>query len=45
MLTVPGLCWLGRSPLALGHGGFCSVFSRPPRTNKTLSPQCGFPAT
>ncbi|EHY5866947.1 TPA: DNA utilization protein GntX, partial [Escherichia coli] len=25
MLTVPGLCWLCRMPLALGHWGICSV--------------------
>ncbi|EEA8077810.1 DNA utilization protein GntX, partial [Salmonella enterica subsp. enterica] len=25
MLTVPGLCWLCRMPLALSHWGICSV--------------------
>lgn len=45
MLTVPGLCWLCRMPLALGHWGICSVCSRATRTDKTLCPQCGLPAT
>ncbi|ESU80878.1 Amidophosphoribosyltransferase family protein [Shigella dysenteriae WRSd3] len=36
MLTVPGLCWLCRMPLALGHWGICSVCSRAARTDKTL---------
>ncbi|MDH4994081.1 DNA utilization protein GntX, partial [Escherichia coli] len=45
MLTVPGLCWLCRMPLALGHWGICSVCSRAARTDKTLCPQCGLPAT
>ena len=45
MLTVPGLCWLCRMPLALGHWGICSVCSRAARSDKTLCPQCGLPAT
>ena len=45
ILTVPGLCWLCRMPLALGHWGICSVCSRATRTDKTLCPQCGLPAT
>ena len=45
MLTVPGLCWLCRMPLALGHWGICSVCSRAARTDKMLCPQCGLPAT
>ncbi len=28
MLTVPGLCWLCRMPLALSHWGICSVCAR-----------------
>ena len=43
MLTVPGLCWLCRMPLALGHWGICSVCSRAARSDKTLCPQCGLP--
>ena len=28
MLTVPGLCWLCRMPLALSRWGICSVCTR-----------------
>ena len=38
MLTVPGLCWLCRMPLALGHWGICSVCSRAARSDKNVMP-------
>lgn len=45
MLTVPGLCWLCRMPLALGHWGICSVCAHSVRCRVCLCPQCGLPAT
>ena len=45
MLTVPGLCWLCRMPLALGHWGICSVCAQSVRCRVCLCPQCGLPAT
>lgn len=44
MLTVPGLCWLCRMPLTLGHWGICSVCARATRQHVSLCPQCGLPA-
>lgn len=44
MLTVPGLCWLCRMPLALSHWGICSVCTRAARRRVSLCPQCGLPA-
>ncbi|MCQ7058194.1 MULTISPECIES: DNA utilization protein GntX [Citrobacter] len=44
MLTVPGLCWLCRMPLTLGHWGICSVCTRATRRHINLCPQCGMPA-
>lgn len=44
MLTVPGLCWLCRMPLALPHSGICSVCYRAAHLTDTLCPQCGLPA-
>lgn len=44
MLTVPGLCWLCRMPLALSHWGICSVCTRAARRHVSLCPQCGLPA-
>ncbi|HGY3718094.1 TPA: DNA utilization protein GntX [Citrobacter gillenii] len=44
MLTVPGLCWLCRMPLMLGHWGMCSVCTRATRHHVCLCPQCGLPA-
>ena len=44
MLTVPGLCWLCRMPLTLGHWGICSVCTRATRQHASLCPQCGLPA-
>ncbi len=44
MLTVPGLCWLCRMPLALSHWGICSVCARAVRQRVSLCPQCGLPA-
>lgn len=44
MLTVPGLCWLCRMPLALSRWGICSVCSRSLVTVNGC-PQCGLRAT
>ena len=44
MLTVPGLCWLCRMPLMLGHWGMCSVCTRATCQHVCLCPQCGLPA-
>ncbi len=44
MLTVPGLCWLCRMPLALNRKGICSVCARAVRQRVSLCPQCGLPA-
>ncbi|MDA8496662.1 DNA utilization protein GntX [Citrobacter sp. Igbk 17] len=44
MLTVPGLCWLCRMPLRLGHWGICSVCTQAIRQHDSLCPQCGLPA-
>ncbi|HAU2959682.1 TPA: DNA utilization protein GntX, partial [Salmonella enterica subsp. diarizonae] len=44
MLTVPGLCWLCRMPLALSHWGICSVCARAVRQRISQCPQCGLPA-
>ncbi|POT55426.1 DNA utilization protein GntX [Citrobacter amalonaticus] len=44
MLTVPGLCWLCRMPLALSRWGICSVCARAACRHPTLCPQCGLPA-
>lgn len=44
MLTVPGLCWLCRMPLALSHWGICSVCARAVRQRVSVCPQCGLPA-
>lgn len=44
MLTVPGLCWLCRMPLTLGHWGICSVCTRATRQPLCRCPQCGLPA-
>ncbi|EHK6579138.1 DNA utilization protein GntX [Escherichia albertii] len=43
MLTVPGLCWLCRMPLALGHWGICSVCSHAAHKHEMLCPQCRLP--
>ena len=43
MLTVPGLCWLCRMPLALSHWGICSVCERAARRHEPLCPRCGLP--
>ena len=43
MLTVPGLCWLCRMPLALSAWGVCSVCTRALGYLKGC-PQCGLPA-
>ncbi len=45
MLTVPGLCWLCRMPLALGHWGICRSAHAPPVQIKRYAPQCRLPAT
>lgn len=44
MLTVPGLCWLCKMPLALGAWGVCSVCTRSLERRITTCPQCGLPA-
>ncbi|ENA0611495.1 DNA utilization protein GntX [Enterobacter bugandensis] len=44
MLTVPGLCWLCRMPLALSGWGFCSVCTRSLEGRIARCPQCGLPA-
>lgn len=38
MLTVPGLCWLCRMPLALGHWGFVRYAHAPPVQIKRYAP-------
>lgn len=45
MLTVPGLCWLCKMPLALSAWGVCSVCTRSLERRITTCPQCGLPAT
>lgn len=44
MLTVPGLCWLCRMPMALSHWGICSVCVRAARQRESLCPRCGLPS-
>lgn len=44
MLTVPGLCWLCRMPLALSHWGVCSVCEKGLTGRTGVCPQCGLPA-
>ncbi|WP_368544246.1 DNA utilization protein GntX [Enterobacter soli] len=44
MLTVPGLCWLCRMPLALSGWGICSVCTRALVTPAVGCPQCGLSA-
>ncbi|MEH0887510.1 DNA utilization protein GntX [Enterobacter sp. UNJFSC 003] len=44
MLTVPGLCWLCRMPLALSGWGICSVCTRALEGRLIGCPQCGLPA-
>ncbi|MGR5942931.1 DNA utilization protein GntX [Enterobacter sp. C4G1] len=44
MLTVPGLCWLCRMPLALSRWGICSVCTRALMRPACGCPQCGLPA-
>lgn len=44
MLTVPGLCWLCRMPLALSAWGICSVCTRSLEGRIAGCPQCGLPA-
>ncbi|MHA0866951.1 DNA utilization protein GntX [Enterobacter wuhouensis] len=44
MLTVPGLCWLCRMPLALSAWGICSVCTRSLKCRINRCPQCGLPA-
>jgi ComF family protein len=44
MLTVPGLCWLCRMPLALAHWGICSGCARTIPLAATLCPRCALPA-
>ncbi|QIM44650.1 DNA utilization protein GntX [Leclercia adecarboxylata] len=44
MLTVPGLCWLCRMPLALSHWGICSVCEKGIARRAVGCPQCGLPA-
>lgn len=44
MLSVPGLCWLCRMPLALASWGICSVCCRALFIKQTVCPQCGLPA-
>lgn len=44
MLTVPGLCWLCRMPLALSHWGVCSVCEKGLAGRTGVCPQCGLPA-
>ncbi|EPF6158253.1 DNA utilization protein GntX [Citrobacter sedlakii] len=43
MLTVPGLCWLCRMPLALSRWGLCSVCQRAMGHRVLLCPRCGLP--
>lgn len=43
MLTVPGLCWLCRMPLALSRWGLCSVCQRATGHRVSLCPRCGLP--
>ncbi len=43
MLTVPGLCWLCRMPLALGHWGFVRYAHAPPVQIKRYAPNVDYP--
>ena len=43
MLSVPGLCWLCRMPLALASWGVCSVCCRALFITLNVCPQCGLP--
>ncbi|MGK9174235.1 DNA utilization protein GntX [Yokenella regensburgei] len=44
MLTVPGLCWLCRMPLALAHWGICSSCARTLPLRISVCPCCALPA-
>lgn len=44
MLTIPGLCWLCLSPLALPHWGICSRCQRSVFLSVPCCPRCGLPA-
>ncbi len=43
MLTVPGLCWLCRMPLALGHWGFVRSALAPPVQIKRYAHNVDYP--
>ncbi len=43
MLTVPGLCWLCRMPLALGHWGFVRSAHAPPVAIKRYAHNVDYP--
>ena len=43
MLTVPGLCWLCRMPLALAHWGICSCCARTLPLKVPVCPRCALP--
>lgn len=43
MLTVPGLCWLCRMPLALGHWGFVRSAHAPPVQIKRYAHNVDYP--
>ncbi|XTZ38717.1 DNA utilization protein GntX [Salmonella enterica] len=44
MLTVPGLCWLCKMPLARSNWGVCSRCTRAVMLDVTVCPLCGLPA-
>ncbi|MBK4716118.1 MULTISPECIES: DNA utilization protein GntX [Tenebrionibacter/Tenebrionicola group] len=44
MLTIPALCWLCASPLALAQHGFCSCCTRALLKSAPVCPRCGLPA-
>ena len=44
MLTIPGLCWLCRMPLACAHWGICSRCSSALPKPPPCCPRCGLPS-
>lgn len=44
MLSIHGLCWLCRMPLAVSHWGVCSCCTAAVMATVPLCPQCGLPA-
>lgn len=44
MLTIPGLCWLCRMPLACAHWGICSCCAKALPPPPPCCPCCGLPS-